>query len=60
MLGSRCVPGRASGGYQGGVGAPVAKGANARQTVEEVSVNTRTIALIALIIAVIVLILLLM
>ena len=43
-----------------GVAASAAKRANARQTVREVPVNTRTIAIIALIIAVIVLILLLM
>jgi hypothetical protein len=43
-----------------GVAASAAKRANARQTVREVPVNTRTIAIVALVIAVIVLILLLM
>ena len=43
-----------------GVAASAAKKANARQTVREVPMNTRTIAVVALVIAVIVLILLLM
>jgi hypothetical protein len=43
-----------------GVAASAAKRANARLTAQEVPVNTRTIAIVALIIAVIVLIVLLM
>jgi len=53
------VPGAGSAGYGGGVAASAAKRADARQTVEEVLVNTRTIAIVALVIAVIVLIVLL-
>jgi hypothetical protein len=53
------VPGSASAGYGAGVAASAAKRANARQTVQGVPVNTRTIAIVALVIAVIVLIVLL-
>jgi len=43
-----------------GVAPSAAKRENARQTVREVPVNTRTIAVVALVIAIIVLVLLLM